>query len=131
MINVLNGTLDMGMGEIEEIRPQLEGRKLRLIATFNDARVPNYPGVPTAKELGYNVVLVKFRGLAAPKGLPPAIMKIWDDAAQKILADPEYKKLYAAENLVPRFLAHDRYGPFIAQFAADTGNFLKSTGVIP
>src|SRR5215467_1206604 len=28
MINVLNGTLDMGLGEIEEIRPQLEGGKL-------------------------------------------------------------------------------------------------------
>jgi putative tricarboxylic transport membrane protein len=130
MINVLNGTLDMGLGEIEEIRPQLEGRKLRLVATFNDSRMDNYPDVPTAKELGYNVVMVKFRGLAAPKGTPAAIMKIWDDAARKILADPEYKKSYEEENLVPRYLAHDAYGPFIAQFAADTSNFLKSTGVI-
>jgi putative tricarboxylic transport membrane protein len=130
MINVLNGTLDMGLGEIEEIRPQLEGRKLRLVATFNDVRMTNYPDVPTAKELGYNVVMVKFRGLAAPKGLPPAIMKIWDDAARKILADSEYRKSYMAENLVPHYLPHDSYGPFIAQFAADTSNFLKSTGVI-
>jgi putative tricarboxylic transport membrane protein len=130
MINVLNGTLDMGLGEIEEIRPQLEGRKLRLVATFNDARMDNYPAVPTAKELGYDVVMVKFRGLAAPKGMAAAIMKIWDDAARKILADPEYKKSYEDENLVPRFLAHDQYGPFIAQFAADTSNFLKSVGVI-
>jgi tripartite-type tricarboxylate transporter receptor subunit TctC len=131
MINVLNGTLDMGLGEIEEIRPQLEGRKLRLVATFNQTRVADYPDVPTAKEPGYNVVMVKFRGLAAPKGLPPAILKIWDDAARKILADPEYQKTYTAENLVPRFIAHDQYGPFVAQFAADTGSFLKSTGVIP
>jgi putative tricarboxylic transport membrane protein len=130
MINVLNGTLDMGLGEIEEIRAQLEGRKLRLLATFNDVRMEGYPGVPTVKELGYDVVLVKFRGLAAPKGLPAAILKIWDDAAQKILADPEYKKSYVAENLVPHFLAHDQYRPFIAQFAANTSNFLKSAGVI-
>ena len=130
MINVLNNTLDMGVGEIEEIRAQLEGRKLRLLATFNEVRMENYPDVPTMKELGYNVVLVKFRGLAAPKGLSPALLKIWDDAARKILADPEYKKTYAAENLAPHFLAHDQYRPFIAQFAADTSNFLKSTGVI-
>jgi tripartite-type tricarboxylate transporter receptor subunit TctC len=131
MINVLNGTLDMGLGEIEEIRPQLEGHKLRLIATFNETRMADYPGVPTAKELGYDVVMVKFRGLAAPKGLPPAIMKIWEDATRKILADPEYRKDYTAENLVPYFLAHDQYGPFIVRFAADTSGFLKSTGVIP
>ncbi len=131
MINVLNSTLDMGLGEIEEIRAQLEGKKLRLLATFNDVRMDSYPDVPTVKELGYNVELVKFRGLAAPKGLPPSIIKIWDDAARKILADPEYKKLYDAENLVPYFLAHDQYGPFTAQFASDTSSFLKATGVIP
>ena len=46
MINVLNGTLDMGVGEIEEIRAQLEGRKVRVLATFNPTRMPGYPGSP-------------------------------------------------------------------------------------
>ena len=72
----------------------------------------------------------KFRGLAGPKGLPPAIVKIWEEAAQRMLADPEYKKSYAEENLVPNFIPHDQYGPFIAKFAADSTNFLKTTGVI-
>ncbi|HXJ00756.1 MAG TPA: tripartite tricarboxylate transporter substrate binding protein, partial [Micropepsaceae bacterium] len=88
MINVLNGTLDMGVGEMEEIRAQYEAHKVRVLATFNGTRMPALPDVPTVKESGYDVVLVKFRGLAAPKGLPPAIAKIWEDAAQKILADP-------------------------------------------
>jgi putative tricarboxylic transport membrane protein len=130
MINVLNGTLDMGVGETEEIRAQLEGKKIRLLATFNDQRLPAYPDVPTAKELGYNVVLPKFRGLAAPKGLPPAIVKIWEDAAQRILADPEYKVIYERDILLPNFLAHDNYGQFIVKFAADTEANLKATGVI-
>jgi tripartite-type tricarboxylate transporter receptor subunit TctC len=130
MINVLNGTLDMGVGEIEEIRAQLEGHKVRLLATFNEKRMTNFPDVPTVEELGYNVTVKKFRGLAGPKGLPPAITKIWDDVAQKILADPEFKKSYGEESLIANFISHDQYGPFIAKFAADTGNFLKSTGVI-
>jgi tripartite-type tricarboxylate transporter receptor subunit TctC len=50
--------------------------------------------------------------------------------AQKILADPEFKKSYGEESLIANFMSHDQYGPFIAKFAADTGNFLKSTGVI-
>jgi putative tricarboxylic transport membrane protein len=131
IINVLNGTLDMGIGEIEEIRPELEGRKVRLLATFNGERMPSFPDLPTVKELGYDVVRVKFRGLAAPKGLPPSIITIWDEAARKILADPEYKKAYEADNLVPLYMPHDRYRPFIASFAAQTAAFLKSTGVIP
>ncbi len=130
MINVLNGTLDMGVGEIEEIRAQLEGHKVRVLATFNEKRMANFPDLPTVEELGYNVTVKKFRGLAGPKGLPPAITKIWDELAQKILADPEFKKSYGEESLIPNFMSHDQYGPFITKFAADTGNFLKSTGVI-
>ena len=130
MINVLNGTLDMGVGEIDEIRAQLEGRKVRVLATFNPARIPGFPAVPTVTELGYNVVVTKFRGLAGPKGLPPSIVKTWEDAIRKVLADPEFKKSYTEENLVPNFMPHDQYGPFIARFAADSTNFLKTSGVI-
>jgi tripartite-type tricarboxylate transporter receptor subunit TctC len=92
--------------------------------------MPSLPNVPTVKESGYNVVLEKFRGIAGPKGLPPAIAKIWDEATQKILADPEYRKAYLEDDLIPHYVAHDQYGPFIAKFAADTGAYLKSSGVI-
>jgi tripartite-type tricarboxylate transporter receptor subunit TctC len=130
MINVLNGTLDMGVGEIDEIRAQLDGRKVRVLATFNPARIPGYPAVPTVSELGYNVVLTKFRGIAGPKGLPAGVVKTWEDAIRKVLADPEFRKTYLEENLVPNFIPHDQYTPFIAKFAADSSNFLKTTGVI-
>jgi putative tricarboxylic transport membrane protein len=130
MINVLNGTLDMGVGEMAEIRAQYEAHKVRVLATFNPVRMPALPNVPTVTESGYPVALTKFRGLAGPKGLPPAIVKIWDEAAQKILADPNYKKLYLGDDLAPHYMGHEEYGPFITKFAADTANFLKSTGVI-
>jgi putative tricarboxylic transport membrane protein len=130
MINVLNGTLDMGVGETEEIRAQLDGKKVRLLATFNADRMAAYPEVPTVKELGYDVTLQKFRGIAGPKGMPPEVLNIWEQAAQTILADPEYKKLYEDEVLVPNFIGHDKYGPFVSDFAAKTETYLKTTGVI-
>jgi tripartite-type tricarboxylate transporter receptor subunit TctC len=130
MINVLNGTLDMGVGETEEIRAQLEGKKIRILATFNAERMKAYPEVPTVKESGYDVTLQKFRGIAGPKGLPPQIIKIWEDVAQRMLADPEYKKLYEEEVLVPNYMGHDQYGPFVQDFAKKTESYLKSTGVI-
>jgi len=130
MIDVLNGTLDMGVGEIDEIRAQLEGRKVRVLATFNPNRLPGYPAVPTVSELGYKVVVSKFRGLAGPKGLPPSLVKTWEQAIQKVLADPEFKKGYTEDDLVADYIPHDQYGPFIEKFAIDQGSFLKTTGVI-
>lgn len=130
MINVLNGTLDIGVGEIQELRAQLEGKKVRLLATFNEGRLADYPQVPTVKETGYNVVLKKFRGLAGPKGLSPEIIAIWEKAVPQVLADPGYKKVYGVESLVADFVPHAAYVKFVDDFAKSSESFLKETGVL-
>ncbi|MCA3628929.1 MAG: tripartite tricarboxylate transporter substrate binding protein, partial [Methylobacterium sp.] len=104
MINVLNGTLDIGVGEIPELRAQLEAKKVRLLAVFNAQRLPTQPDIPTVKESGFDVVVQKFRGLAGPKGLPADVIGIWEKAIPQLLADAEYRRIYAAESLVPDFI---------------------------
>ncbi len=130
MINVLNGTLDIGIGEIAELKPQIEAGKIRLLATFDPKRMEAFPDVPTVKESGYNVALEKFRGLAGPKGLPAEIVKAWDEAVPKLLADPAYQKVYRAESLVANFIPHANYQGFIENFGATTEAFLKESGVL-
>jgi putative tricarboxylic transport membrane protein len=73
---------------------------------------------------------VKFRGLAGPKGLPENVTKVWDEALQKVLQDPEYKKQYTEEVLVAKFIGHKDYASFVNSFAATTEAFLKETGAI-
>jgi putative tricarboxylic transport membrane protein len=130
MINVLNGTLDMGVGEIPELRAQLEAKKVRLLATFNPQRIAEWPDMPTVKESGFDVVVQKFRGLAGPAGLPAEIIGLWEEAIPKLLADPEYKAKYSAESLVPDFIPQARYQTFINGFAAESEAFFRETGVI-
>ncbi len=130
MINVLNGTLHIGVGEVQELQSQLEAKQLRILATFSGARLENYPDVPTVKELGYDVVVQKFRGLAGPKGLPKDVVAMWEKAVQAVLADPKYMASYKAENLRAEYIAHDDYVKFISDFGAKTEKFLRDTGVI-
>ncbi|WP_205927128.1 tripartite tricarboxylate transporter substrate binding protein [Rhizobium sp. P32RR-XVIII] len=130
MLNVLNGTLDIGIGEIQEVRSQLDAGKITLLATFNPERIAAKPDVPTVKELGFDVTLVKFRGLAGPKGIPDATAAIWDEAVKNLLADPDYQKAYTAEVLVPQLIGHKEYSGFVDNFATTTEEFLKSTGAI-
>src|SRR5687768_13335083 len=40
VIGVLNGTYDLGIGEIQELRAQIEARKLRLLAVLTEKRLP-------------------------------------------------------------------------------------------
>ncbi|AYD03652.1 tripartite tricarboxylate transporter substrate binding protein [Neorhizobium sp. NCHU2750] len=130
MLNVMNGTLDIGVGEIQELRSQLDAGKITLLATFNPERIPDKPDVPTVKESGFDVSLVKFRGLAGPKGIPDETAAIWDKAVKELLADPEYEKAYSDEVLVAQPIDHNDYPGFINNFATKTEEFLKTTGAI-
>ncbi len=129
-INVLNRTLDIGIGELGEIKPQLEVGKLRVLAVMGDNRIEQLPDVPTAREQGVDVSVRKFRGLAAPKGTPADVVAAWETGIQKVLADPVYKKIYIGNGLQPAFIAHNEYGAFISDFARETEAFLKAASVI-
>lgn len=130
MINVLNGTLDIGVGEVQELQSQLEAGEIRLLATFSDARLDLLPDLPTVEELGYGVVVRKFRGLAGPQGIPDDVVAAWESAVQEVLASPEYRAVYEPNNLRAEFIAHDQYVEFIGTFANETETFLRETGVI-
>ena len=130
MINVLNGTFDIAVGELQELRSQLEGKKVRPLAVITESRVSQLPDVPTVKEGGVDMVVRKFRGLAGPKGLPEPVIKAWEQAIPRLLADPGYKKMYEAANLVPAFMPHVEYAPFVAKFAEEQKTFLADVGMI-
>lgn len=68
LINVLNHTLDMGIGELQELAAQLEARKVRLLAVVGDQRLSRFPELKTAREQGIDLSVRKFRGLAGHQG---------------------------------------------------------------
>jgi tripartite-type tricarboxylate transporter receptor subunit TctC len=130
MINVLNGTLDIGVGEVQEIRAQLDAGQVRLLAVLTDKRLPDFPDVPTAKEQNVDLVVTKFRGLAGPKNLPPAILAAWEDGIRSVLADPAYRKAYAHESLVQAFMPHAEAARFTDAFVEEIKASLRELGVI-
>lgn len=130
MIGVLNGTYDIGIGEIQELKAQLEAGKIRLLAVLNEKRLDTLPNLPTAKEQGFDVVVTKFRGLASPKGMPDALAAAWEDALRKVLDSPAYKAEYTKENLIPVLMGREEARRFTAQFVKDTTESLKELGVI-
>jgi putative tricarboxylic transport membrane protein len=130
LINVLNHTLDMGVGELQEMRGQLDAGKIRLLAVVGDERLQQFPDLQTVKEQGIDLSVRKFRGLAGPKGLPPDVIAKWESAVKTLLDDPAYKKLYIEDGLQPGFMPHEQYVAFMNEFGHETAAFLKQSGVI-
>ncbi len=76
-LGVVAGNIDFATPTVTSAAPQLNGGTVMPLAQTADARLPDYPNVPTFKELGYDVVTINWFGLAGPAGLP-------DDIAQKV-----------------------------------------------
>ncbi len=129
LINVLNGTLDVGVGEIQELLGQIEAGKVKLLATYTEDRLDTFPDVPTAREQGVDLVVDKFRGLAGPKGLPEDVIAAWEKAIPILLDDPEFKAFYQESSLVPAFMPHDEYVEFIQNFAEEQRDFMREYGI--
>lgn len=68
----------------------VDGGQMRLLATFGERRTKRWPNVPTAKDLGYNVIGNSPYGLVGPKGMDPAVMKTLHDAFKKAMEEPRH-----------------------------------------
>lgn len=76
----------------------VDGGQMRLLATFGEQRTKRWPQVPTAKELGYNIVGNSPYGLVGPKGMDPAVVKTLHDAFKKAMDDPKHAEVLAQLN---------------------------------
>jgi tripartite-type tricarboxylate transporter receptor subunit TctC len=72
--------------------PLVESMKdLRVLCILSNERSPLLPGIPTAKELGYDVVLESYNGLYVPKETPDEIVDALAAGFKKMQDRSEFK----------------------------------------
>lgn len=76
----------------------VDAGQMRLLLTFGEQRTKRWPDVPTAKDLGYNVVSQSPYGLVGPKGMDPAVVKTLHDAFKKAMEDSKHLEVLAQLN---------------------------------
>jgi tripartite-type tricarboxylate transporter receptor subunit TctC len=96
--------------------------KLRIIALFSAERMADFPDVPTVSEQGVNFVMGQWRGLAAPKGTPPEVIKVLHDAFRRGMDDPTFMKNAADMSVVLSYVGPADFGRMMA---ADHARYAK------
>ena len=76
----------------------VDNGQMRLLVTFGEQRTKRWPGIPTAKELGFGVVSTSPYGLVGPKGMEPAVVRALHDAFKKAMDDPKHLEVLAQLN---------------------------------
>ncbi len=91
---------------------------LKVAAICSDERLPQFPDVPTFKELGIAGLEneVMWRGFAVKAGTPDSIIAWYDDIFEKVTNDPDWIASYAPQG---NQLVHKTRDEFNALVAAD------------
>jgi len=81
MVAVISNQVDATSEASVVVIPQIQGGKLKAIASTWNKRISALPNVPTTKEQGYPEVLIgHWAGVFAPKGTPDAILEKMNQA---------------------------------------------------
>ena len=91
--NILGGQIDMGIGSVALLAPQVKGGKMRAIATAGEKRATSMPDVPTLIEQGFpGLTAYAWWGIYAPAGTPKPIIDKLHAELVKVLNQPDVRK---------------------------------------
>ena len=110
-------------------RPLVDAGKLRLLMVWTSVRSPNFPDVPTLKELGYPMVYDSPFGIAGPKGMDPKIVAKLHDAFKKALDDPAVIATLAKFDMVPNYKNTEDYKKFVTEVTNSELKVIETLGL--
>ena len=100
--------------------PHVDTGTFRLLVTFTEKR--SRWNVPTARELGFDVLAYSPFGIVGPKGMDPKVVKLLHDAFNRTLDDPEYDQLLKSLDMVDWYKSSEDY----AEWAVDQFKFQRN-----
>jgi len=102
----------------------------RLLLRVNaEKRHPDFPGVPTLKEIGCPDVPSAGLDVIAPKGLPPAISKKLGEAIQKVSLEPAFQKVLTSFDIPYDYLDQEGLEKKIRKEYEWFKDYLQKSGI--
>lgn len=92
----------------------VQAGKLKILALFSEKRLEMFPDVPTVKEQGIDFAMGMWRGLIAPKGTPPEVIKKLHDAFKQGMDDPVFLKNAKDMAVNLHYLGPEAFGKLMA-----------------
>lgn len=98
--------IDFMKAPVGLVKDYVASGDFHLLTFFNEERNPDYPEVPTMKELGVDFVVDKFFFCGFPKDTDPAIIQKFTEALKKVCENPDFQAdaknvEYAVEYMAP------------------------------
>jgi putative tricarboxylic transport membrane protein len=117
-------------GDMSEIVGFIKSGDVRVLAVLTEERVPGFEDIPTAREQGFDVVAVNWRGVYVPKGISDEQFNTWATRLQAVADSAQWKAAMAENGLAPFTKVGADFQTWVDGVIADTVTLSKEIGVI-
>jgi tripartite-type tricarboxylate transporter receptor subunit TctC len=131
------GLQDLVAGGVEfvpcslpEARSLIDAGKVRSLAVMDKTRSALFPNVPTLKEAtGSEWATGAWRGIAAPKGLPPAVATRLEASVKKAYDSKEYQDFMTQRGFGVLWGNSEEFAKFMAKGDGDMKTVMTAVGI--
>jgi tripartite-type tricarboxylate transporter receptor subunit TctC len=108
---------------------QIRAGRMRALALSSAERLPDYPGVPTFREVGYrDVVGTVWFSLSAPAGVPAEIVGRLNGEVRRILQLQDVRDRLRGDGIAPNQLDPKAFSDFLAAEVKRWGPVIRASG---
>ena len=130
LLDLVAGGVDMVPGSLPEARALIEAGKVRSLAIMDAKPSALFPKVPTLKQaIGSNWQSGVWRGVAAPKNLPPDIQARLLAAVKKAYDSKEFQAFMQERGFGAAWMDPAQFAAFMAKDDAEAGRLMKTVGL--
>ena len=121
VLATLGGHVEITCENMSEMLPLVESKKMRVLAVMGERRFVQAPDIPTAKELGFDIVAAAGRGFAMPAGVPKQAAAAMEAAMKRVYDSQAYKE-YSHRNMFDnKYLDSAGFAKYLAVSRARAG----------
>ena len=128
-VELLGGRIDAALQWPSQFKSHAEAGTLRILAVTSDKRLPVLPNVPTAREQGFDVDMVLWRGVAAPKGTPKDVIAKLEGAIRHVVESQPFRDRCAKLGFEPNFMPAAAFDKFIAKDDVAIAKLMSELGL--
>lgn len=126
---LLGGHVDVVCVSPTEVQAHVEAGKLRLLAVLTNQRDPLFPKVPCARELGYDLDIGAWGGLALPKGTPAGRRQKLLEGLRTAFGKREFQQMMTERGVRMAWLEGEAFRRFVEAQSALNKELIATMGV--
>lgn len=130
MAALMGGKIDSSSQHPAEVFNQVKAGEVRILAVSSEKRINIWPDVPTMKEAGVDLEFDQWRGIAAPKGTPQAVVDKLSPLVKKAIESKEWIEFASSLGSTPRYLAPAAFAKFVAEVDKETREIMQDAGLL-